>query len=1470
MSYANFKYNLQKYAGINSDTGDMVVKGNLFVDGSANIAGLTPPDILPVSVTDIIGNILSGSYANVTGNVKAGLFVGNGAFLSNLQVEVPASISADVIGNITGNTIVMSGNVTAGVLIGNASQLIGIVRSFPSTGQADVRGNVFAPGNVDTANMTTGNLTVNGNAYFFSANIAGNVATPLFFFGNGILLTDVVQSFPSTAAIDITGNVSSPGNVTANTIVANIVNVKTMFANVTTVVGNVTASYFLGSGANMFNLVPNVVHTNVVGNITSSGNISAAYFSGNGAAVALDGYTIVPRGNVANQVARLALSNAIPGSLVFQQDVNGSYILLGTPAILDTNWLRFTGANFPVTSVMGRTGNVVFISGTDVKTIGGANIAGPGSLTSANISILGNARGVNLNSNTIIATIASIGNLATINVTAVGNVTANYLVGNGALLESLQLTFPSSGRIDITGNVSAAGNVDAENVSMVNANVGNITVAATLVSTGNITGAWIIGNGTFLTGFTPTGTQPIDVTGNVVSAGNVNAANSSTSILLANTITVFGNVVVTGNVVAGLFYGDGSQLFDLPASVSGTTQSVNLVGNVLSRGNVDVRGNLTSNITYAPTVITTGQVNVIGNVTGWYLIGDGSRLTGVIPTLGGNQNLDISGNVRSPGNVSASNVTARIVRTSEANVGGDLIVSSNVVSNTFFFGSGAGLLNVTATANGTQNVNIVGNVVAAANVDASNVSTGILRVAGNVFVFGQTNSVGNVVASFFIGNGFGLSNLTVSNAQFVNIVGNVTSGGNVNANNMTARDVVVRGNIAVTSQVNVTGNITASYFSGDGSLLSGITFAATSSPVPSFVPPTTGFTSNVANTIVYSNTAGWTIQLQQYTTTGVGITTYSMPNKPDAPFVNLPSTVTQTLSNPWSFSNGIWTGNVTLFSTTTFASQPISMGYNSSYGILGGNSSVTNGTGVQQVSFNGAISTTSSVSSSNGWLSDVWPNPTTGNLWIIIMPNSTSTILGQTFSSGIVYFLEVSKNLNYLVSWHQITQNPSGSFVTTTGQTSVSYFVSETEVYLFIQANNASFNPTIYDKTVTRVPETIIRNGAYMARINPTARTCSWVTSFTFSNGSTFNYWNLTVNPQRTLLYSQKQLFTGGGNSPVFYIGNITGNSVAFPNPLLQGPRQTVGYALFTGNGNYVTDTLSEGYTLVYGDGNDNCYSTMNSDRWSADGQVVYTCLSYPGIQQFVLRTWSAASNTLTTRVTITPQATSSGFTALPMIFRLPVGNIGSTWSGTSITSTRSTDDTSARQPQVSSITPSTNGNVFIFATSAATNVAISVTSTLGTATTTVAAGVNYNPLQIFKFQDTNGTFSSYGALTATSTTSGGQQVGGINTFYGTTSVKVPGSNTLVRMMSYNNFTPDLTIGGVNMSNVSANVILTPMVLDVNTSMGISNFRNQLPVVSTTPSFNSPSPTIYFAPAADLAYNIVGFSNFGAAKIGNV
>ena len=122
-----------------------------------------------------------------------------------------------------------------------------------------------------------------------------------------------------------------------------------------------------------------------------------------------------------NAEVRLALPSPPIGTVVKQTDNDQEYLLLATPSNVDANWLEFTGANYPVTSVFGRTGDISLLSGVDVNTIGGASIVGNGDITSLTVDIIGN-------------------------VVATGNVEAAFFLGNGTFMSGVA-TLNSSGLI---------------------------------------------------------------------------------------------------------------------------------------------------------------------------------------------------------------------------------------------------------------------------------------------------------------------------------------------------------------------------------------------------------------------------------------------------------------------------------------------------------------------------------------------------------------------------------------------------------------------------------------------------------------------------------------------------------------------------------------------------------------------------------------------------------------------------------------------------------------------------------------------------------------------------------------------------------------------------------------------------------------------------------------------------------------
>ena len=417
-----------------------------------------------------------------------------------------------------------------------------------------------------------------------------------------------------------------------------------------------------------------------------------------------------------------------------------------------------------------------------------------------------------------------------------GEIAINYADGNLFFKDSggSVQTLASKKFVSVSGNVTG-GNVNTGIVS----------------ATGNV----IAGN---------VNTGIVSATGNVI-AGNLNAAGLSLSSNVIGALVSAANITTTANIAGGYFIGNGSQLTGLPESYSNANVStllanfgsntVSTSGNVTT-GNLIVNGNITyvnSNvvtindkfINVANNAATSGAANggglgvgpvdaeyatltfnngttawntniplsVNGNVAGSYFVGNGSALTSI---TGAN----VSGTVAnatyavSAGSAGSAVTAEQITYAIQSNITGvgtlgNLSVTGNTtVGNLSTGGFVSATGNVTGGNLNASGLSLSGNVVSALNV-TGNVNSANVNVTANIY------AAGNIFANT------GLGGTNITSAGYVSAIGNVVSG-NVYTGNLSISGNVLSA-LGSSSNISTTANISANYFIGNGSQLTGIT-----------------------------------------------------------------------------------------------------------------------------------------------------------------------------------------------------------------------------------------------------------------------------------------------------------------------------------------------------------------------------------------------------------------------------------------------------------------------------------------------------------------------------------------------------------------------------------------------------------------------------------------------------------------------
>ena len=290
-------------------------------------------------------------------------------------------------------------------------------------------------------------------------------------------------------------------------------------------------------------------------------------------------------------------------------------------------------------------------------------------------------------------------------------------------------------------------------------------------------------------GVTPGGI-PVGASGNVVTDRLVNG--DFQLILNADgSVTAPGSLVAAGNISANYFVGNGSQLTAITgANVTGQvgnallatlavvagTVSANAQPNITSVGvlsQITVTGNIVGG-----NVTTIGVVSATGNITGNYILGNGSQLTG-LPATYGNANVaaylpTYTGNLNSVSAIPGAAVTGTVALANIAySVAGANV--SGQVANALIAG--------TVYTNAQPNITSVGTLLD-------------LTVTGNI-TGGNLISLGNITGNYILGNGTQLTGILGSN---VNMGSNTTGALISNAVTLTTTTAVTNG-IALLNQV---------------------------------------------------------------------------------------------------------------------------------------------------------------------------------------------------------------------------------------------------------------------------------------------------------------------------------------------------------------------------------------------------------------------------------------------------------------------------------------------------------------------------------------------------------------------------------------------------------------------------------------------------------------------------------------------
>jgi hypothetical protein len=771
--------------------------------------------------------IFDGSNVNVTGNINASYFIGNGSQLTD--------INTNKIFNDTSYANIETPNGNLEVNINSYSWI------FDSTGNLTTPGNIIidVAGDANISSSSNINIISNGNIWDFGTD--GNLTAP-----GTILLAGVAEAnISSSSNINVIsnsniwdfgtdGNLTLPGNSEISINYANgypygVTNIAGLAAGNTTEVqfnlnGNFSASANLtyNDGTQQLTVLGNSQFNNAnLGNLATANNFST---NGSGGDITLSG------GNITG--ANVIDANTLVGSTASNLYVTGNLLPstnsynLGLPSV---PWANAYFGPLSVT-ILDNTGNLA-------NSVTIENLAANITMGTAGFNI------VKLGTADSIFRIESLtGRIFSNALTVIANDTNSANTTSGSL--------QTAGGAGIVKNLYVGGNIYGEGST-----ISNVVTYVT-------TGVGLSGGGTGNVGIDATGVQSITGTANriiVTDLGGQNFNISAPQDLNTSSTLTFANLTITGTLTVSNLVSTGNSVID--------SKILNLAANSTSNSQIDQGGIIlgNANAAYAVSILydlANNSWNTVGaGLTTLDLTAANANIDFLNVLNGGhfglvNEQLDypnayiqVDSNLNSYSQIVSQNHSPGTAASSDLVLVNDIgddgnhyidmgINGSNYVDPAFSSTTGN---------DGYLFVN-QGNLVIGTDTPSESIkfvaggttSTDIIVTISNTGI----TTPGNVQASYFIGNGRYLTGLPAGNivGQVANalVAGTVYTNAQPNITSVgTLTQLVVSGNIT-SGNANLGNVASANYFSGNANALFNIqganvtgqvSFAATANAV---------------------------------------------------------------------------------------------------------------------------------------------------------------------------------------------------------------------------------------------------------------------------------------------------------------------------------------------------------------------------------------------------------------------------------------------------------------------------------------------------------------------------------------------------------------------------------------------------------------------------------------------------------------